>query len=163
MPKAYKSKRDQFGLTDKQRRFADAYIECHNITEAARQAGYSGKIAHAQGQKNMQVEAVSRYISARVAQYEVETSPEVRARIASGDEVNAFLSEVMRGEVRDAFGLDPSLNDRISAAKELRRVYDIQDKYRASQGATDDLSKSLEAFINGELAPDTDDPTGSQD
>ena len=84
---------------------------------------------------------------------------EVRKRIASGEEVNAFLSDVMRGNVRDAFGLDAGLSDRISAAKELRRIYDVIDRYKATVTDTDALSQSLDAFINGQLAnpvPDTD-------
>lgn len=35
----------------------------------------------------------------------------------------------MRGEIQDAFGLDPSLQDRMNAAKELaKRTVDIEAK-----------------------------------
>ena len=35
----------------------------------------------------------------------------------------------MRGEVKDQFGLDPSLSDRINAAKEIaRRTIDVELK-----------------------------------
>lgn len=47
-------------------------------------------------------------------------------RVATGDEVMKFFTSVMRGEIQDAFGLDPSLQDRMNAAKELaKRTVDI--------------------------------------
>ena len=33
-----------------------------------------------------------------------------------------FLTKVVRGEVTDQFGLDPSLKDRLSALKELKAI-----------------------------------------
>jgi len=152
------------GLNARQRAFADAYIaDPSSPGEAAKKAGYSEKTAHQQAEKLLKVVPVARYIADRMPAADEERAREARKRIATGDEVNAFLSDVMMGPVKDAFGLDPGLSDRISAAKELRRIYDVADCYRATQGAQDDLSKSLESFINGQLAPDTDDPTGSQD
>ncbi len=40
-------------LTEKQKRFADYYIELGNATEAARKAGYSSKTAKSIGQENL--------------------------------------------------------------------------------------------------------------
>lgn len=157
-------RKDKDGMTPRQRAFADAYIaDPSHPGEAARKAGYAEKCADVQAQKCLKLVSVSRYIAERMPAADEERAREARKRIATGDEVNAFLSDVMMGRVKDAFGLDPGLSDRISAAKELRRIYDVADRYRATQGAQDDLSKSLDSFINGELAPDTDDPTGSQD
>lgn len=151
------------GLNPRQRAFADAYIaDPSSPGEAARKAGYSPRTADVQAQNLLKAPCVSRYISERMPAADEERAREARQRIATGDEVNAFLSDVMMGRVKDAFGLDPGLSDRISAAKELRRIYDVADRYRATQGATDDLSKSLESFIAGELAPDTGDPTPAQ-
>jgi phage terminase small subunit len=49
--------------------------------------------------------------------------------IADSDEVMQFFTASMRGNVKDQFGLDPSLSDRISAAKELaKRTIDIEAK-----------------------------------
>ena len=40
-----------------------------------------------------------------------------------------FFTKVMKGEIKDAFGLDPSLQDRLNAAKELaKRTVDINGK-----------------------------------
>lgn len=40
---------------------------------------------------------------------------------ASLDRVKSFLTEVMEGKVKDQFGLDASLSDRIKAAEDIIR------------------------------------------
>lgn len=152
------------GLNPRQRAFADAYIADPSSPQAAAiKAGYAPAHANVQAQNLLSAPCVARYISERMPAADEERAREARKRIATGDEVNAFLSDVMMGRVKDAFGLDPGLSDRISAAKELRRIYDVADRYRATQGAQDDLSKSLESFIAGELAPDTEPQEPPQD
>ena len=49
------------------------------------------------------------------------------ARVASADEVLQFFSSVMRGEVKDQFGLDAALSDRLNAGKELMKRYAAAD------------------------------------
>lgn len=69
--------------------------------------------------KNVEVSA---YIAERV-------KPTEEKRIATGDEVMEFFTAVMRGEIKDAFDLPPSLADRKDAAKELaKRTVDISSK-----------------------------------
>ena len=111
-------------LTPKQKAFADAYIECGNASEAARRAGYSAKNADVTGPRMLGNVGISAYISERMR-------PTEEKRIASADEVLLFLSGVMRGEIRDQFGLDTSLSDRISAAKELQKRHDAAAKLDA--------------------------------
>jgi phage terminase small subunit len=103
-------------LTPKQKAFADAYIETGNQTEAARRAGYSEKSAKQVGTENMTKPAVAAYIKERMDALEAQ-------HVASADEVMRFFSSVMRGEVKDQFGLDPSLSDRLNAGKELMKRY----------------------------------------
>lgn len=103
-------------LTPKQKAFADAYIETGNQTEAARRAGYSEKCAKQVGTENMTKPAVAAYIKERMDALEAQ-------HVASADEVMRFFSSVMRGEVMDQFGLDPSLSDRLNAGKELMKRY----------------------------------------
>lgn len=150
---------DKDGMTPRQRAFADAYIEdpFHPV-ECMRKAGYTERSANTMSQKVLALPSVSRYIAARMPAADEERARKAKERIATGDEVTAFLSDVMRGQVKDAFGLDAGLSDRISAAKELRRIYDVIDKARASGTLTDDLSKSLVEFANGEwIDPDEED------
>lgn len=106
------------GLTPKQKAFADYYIETGNASESARRAGY--KQPQVQGAQNLEKPSIIAYIAER-------TKPKEDNRIASGDEVMEFLTAVMRGEVKDAFDLPPSLADRKDAAKELaKRTVDIE-------------------------------------
>lgn len=108
------------GLTPKQKAFADYYIETGNVVEAAIKAGYAESYAKSQAYKLLDNVGVSAYIAER-------TKPKEDNRIASGDEVMEFLTAVMRGEVKDAFDLPPSLADRKDAAKELaKRTVDIE-------------------------------------
>lgn len=103
-------------LTPKQKAFADAYIETGNQTEAARRAGYSERSAQQIASENLLKPVVNDYIQSRMAELEAQ-------RVASADEVMRFFSSVMRGEVKDQFGLDASLQDRLNAGKELMKRY----------------------------------------
>ena len=107
-------------LKPRQKAFADYYIECGNSTEAARKAGYSEKTSRSIGAENLTKPDISAYIAERMqAQNE--------ARVASADEVLQFFSSVMRGEVKDQFGLDAALSDRLNAGKELMKRYAAAD------------------------------------
>ena len=152
---------DKDGLTERQRAFADYYIaDPFHPVDAMRRAGYAEGTANTMSQKVLALPQVSRYIAERLPAVDAERAAKAKERIATGDEVTAFLSDVMRGNVKDAFGLDAGLSDRISAAKELRRIYDVIDKARASGTLTDDLSKSLVEFAAGEwIDPDEDEQT----
>ena len=107
-------------LTPKQKAFADYYIECGNATKAAKRAGYSAKTAARIGSENLQKLDISGYIARR-------TQAQNEARVASADEVLQFFSSVMRGEVKDQFGLDAALSDRLNAGKELMKRYAAAD------------------------------------
>lgn len=48
--------------------------------------------------------------------------------IADADEIMQYFTKVMRGEVRDQFGLDAPLSERTAAARELaKRIVDVVD------------------------------------
>lgn len=109
-------------LTPKQKAFADYYIECGNGAEAARRAGYSEKTADRIANENLRKPEVTAYIAERM-------KPTEEKRIATGDEVMEFFTQVMKGEIKDAFDLPPSLQDRLNAAKELaKRTVDVSGK-----------------------------------
>ena len=107
-------------LTQKQKAFADAYIETGNASEAARRAGYSENYAGRNAGKVRKNTKVSAYIAERMRSQD-------EANVASADEVLRFFSSVMRGEVKDQFGLDAALSDRLNAGKELMKRYAAAD------------------------------------
>ena len=100
------------GLTPKQKAFADYYIECGNATEAAIKAGYSKRTAKEIGYENLTKPHVYAYIAER--QKQIEDS-----RIADAAEVMQFFTRVLRGEEKDAFGLDISASDKMAAGREI--------------------------------------------
>lgn len=109
-------------LTPKQKAFADYYIECGNATEAAKRAGYKEKAAYATGAENLRKPQIIAYIEERQKQIE-------DGRIASAAEIMQYFTSVMRGEVKDQFGLDAPLAERTKAAVELaKRKVDMAQK-----------------------------------
>nr|DAS02671.1 MAG TPA: Terminase small subunit [Caudoviricetes sp.] len=106
-------------LTPKQKAFADEYLKCGNATEAAKKAGYKEKAAYATGAENLKKPQIIAYIEER--QKQIDDS-----RIADAAEVMQYFTSVMRGEIKDQFGLDAPLAERTKAAVELaKRKVDI--------------------------------------
>ena len=104
-------------LTLKQKAFADEFLKCGNATEAAKKAGYSEQSARQMGTENLSKPSISSYIQERQKQID-------DARIADIAEIQRFYSSVLRGEVKDQFGLDASLETRIAAGRELMKRFE---------------------------------------
>lgn len=101
-------------LTEKQKRFIDYYIETGNASKASEMAGYKGKNLNTIGAQNLA--KLSKFIKVKLGEKE-------STRIASQDEVLQYLTKVMRGEEKDQFGLDASLQDRTKCAELLGKRY----------------------------------------
>lgn len=109
-------------LSIKQSIFIDKYIELGNARQAGIQAGYSEKFVDQTIQKLLQQTYIAEEISYRMEQKQKKS-------IATGQQVMEFFTKVMNGEVKDQFGLDSTLSDRLKAANELaRRTIDIENK-----------------------------------
>lgn len=137
-------------LTPKQQAFADYYIECGNATEAAKRAGYSEKTARNIGCENLTKPDISAYIAERMAE-------EAKKRVADANEVIEFYTAVMRGQVKDQFGLDASLADRLKAGDSLMKRYAAGGSKQGSMKKEDDpLTKALkeeaERLDNGDFS-----------
>lgn len=114
-------------LTPKQKAFADYYIECGNATEAAKRAGYKDSSARQIGAENLTKPSISAYIAER--QKQIDDS-----RIASAAEVQRFYSAVLRGEIKDQFGLEASLDTRMAAGRELMKRHERAEGQKADTG-----------------------------
>ena len=101
-------------LTEMQKRFIDFYIETANATKACEMAGYKGKNLNRIGSENLS--KLDKFIKVKLEEKE-------NNRIASQDEVLQYLTKVMRGEEKDQFGLDASLQDRTKCAELLGKRY----------------------------------------
>lgn len=106
--------KDYNSLTERQKRFIDYYIETANATESAKRAGYSAKTAKNIGAENLA--KLNFFIQQKLEEKENQ-------RIASQEEVLQYLTKVMRGEEKDQFGLDASLQDRTKCAELLGKRY----------------------------------------
>lgn len=59
-----------------------------------------------------------------------ELEPET---VATAQEVMSYFTSVMRGEVKDQFGLEAPLSERTRAAQELaKRTIDIENRQRGN-------------------------------
>ena len=127
-------------LTPKQQAFADYYIETGNATEAARRAGY--KKPNVQGSQNLEKLSIKSYIEERMKVLDEK-------RIAKGEEVLQYLTKVMRGEEKDQFGLDASLQDRTKEAELLGKRYRLfVEKVEQDVNANINSTQKLDSILN---------------
>lgn len=106
-------------ITIKQQKFADIYIETGNATQSYIDAGYKAskrEVAEANARKLLANYSVQKYIEDRMQELQQNS-------IASQEEVLQYLTKVMRGEEKDQFGLDASLQDRTKCAELLGKRY----------------------------------------
>lgn len=101
-------------LTERQKRFIDYFIETGNATEACKLANYRGKNLNRIGSENLS--KLDKFIKWKMQSKNNE-------RIASQDEILEFLTRVIRGEEKDQFDLDASLQDRIKSVELLGKRY----------------------------------------
>ena len=112
----------KYGLTQRQLDFCIYFVECGVARQAAIKAGYSPKTAVNQGSTLLTKQGIKDKI------YDLRHDA-TRLKIATGTEVMDFFTRVMNGEVKDQFGLEASLADRLKAANELaKRTTDVDLK-----------------------------------
>lgn len=120
-------------LTEKQKRFADYYIETANATQSYIDAGYkatSRVVAEANARKLLGNYSVKKYIDNRLAEKDEE-------KIAKQDEILSYLTSIMRGEQTEEVlrgigkgaqtidDMEVSAKDRIKAAELLGKRYGL--------------------------------------
>ena len=124
-------------LTEKERIFADEYIKTTNATQSAIKAGYAENSASVTGSKMLRKPKVRQYIDTVMNERSENT-------IATADEVLEYLTKVMNGEEKDAFGLDASIADRTKAAELLgKRHMLFTDKVKLDAEIEIDISDRM--------------------
>lgn len=115
-------------MNERQRRFAEFYIETLNAYDSAIRAGYSERYAKAQSYKMLEIVGIKEYIEKRFDELEEE-------RIAKSDEVLKYLTSLMRGEEKeqtliglgqgeqDITEIEVSSRERLKAAELLGKRY----------------------------------------
>ena len=138
-----KEKEAKKHLNKRQIDFVQEYMKTNNITQSAIKAGYSPKTASTQGSRLLTNVRVQEYIEAINERLE-------SAKIADIQEVMEYLTSVMRGEQKDQFDMDVSIQDRTRAAGELARRLDVKARNLHIEGAVtiiDDIPE-IEEDIN---------------
>lgn len=130
-------------LTPKQKKFCEYYIQSGNATDAARKAGYSKNALRSIGQENLTKPDIKAYIAQLVDEQD-------KRRVADAKEVLEFYSAVMRGEVKDQFGLDASLTDRLKAGDALMKRY-AAGGTKKNETEDDPITRSLKEDISNGL------------
>lgn len=121
-------------LTALEQKFVTNYIRCGVAIQALKDTGiqldndtsYRNLAYRMLKQPNIKAE-INRVITE-------ELKPET---VATAEEVMTYFTSVMRGEVKDQFGLEAPLSERTRAAQELaKRTIDIQNR---KEGNADQL------------------------
>ena len=112
-------------LTIKQKAFADYYIELGNATEAAIKAGYNPKTARQRGSMNLTKVDIKSYIDEKMKEIESD-------RIAKAEEVLAFLSASLRGEVLEEVVSTESIEGMIKPVI-LKKQLSAKDRIKAAE------------------------------
>lgn len=115
-------------MNERQRRFAEYYIETLNAYESAIRAGYSERYAKAQSYKLLDNVGIKEHIEKRFNKLEEE-------RVAKSNEVLKYLTSLMRGEEteqaliglgggeQNITNIDVSARERLKAAELLGKRY----------------------------------------
>jgi PBSX family phage terminase large subunit len=144
------------GLTPKQKRFCDNYIKNGgNARRAAIDAGYSPKTAKNATKSLVENDGVSVYIAKKTALLEKKNGTD---DISLAD-IQAFRVRIMKGEEKDAFGLDAVLQDRMKAADSLEKTLRIKEEVEAKKKAAEEALLAKEYHLDLDNIPDVYHPT----
>ena len=112
-------------LNDRQRAFADYYIESLNAFESAIKAGYSENYAKSRSYELLENVGIKAYIDERMK--EIESN-----RIAKAEEVLAFLSASLRGEILEEVVSTETIDGMIKPVI-LKKQISIKDRLKAAE------------------------------
>ena len=137
-------------LTPKQKAFAEEYVKNGgNGTEAARKAGY--KSPRVQSAQNLTKPAVLNYIAELQATIDKANGRD----IATLADIQAFRARVMKGEEKDAFGMDAALTDRLKAANDLEKALKIKEAQEEQKRREEEARNAAEYHTDLDSIADT--------
>lgn len=109
-------------LSFREARFIDAYMALGDGAKAVEEAGFTVKNKARKARVLLHKDYIIDEINYRQEIY-------AASQIADRQEILAFYTSVMRGQVKDQFDLDATLKDRLDAGEKLaRRIIDVEDK-----------------------------------
>jgi phage terminase small subunit len=116
-------------LNERQKRFADYYIENPVLIDAYKNAGYAVKnpnVAYTSASKLLRIPKVKSYIDSRLKKQD-------DARIASAEEVLQYLTKVVRGELKEETVAVENVGDFKSKARIVEKQVTPKDRNKAAE------------------------------
>lgn len=114
------------GLTIKQKRFIDFYIQSANAAESARKAGYSAKSARYVGLELLAKPNIQAAIQSRLAELDSE-------RTADTKEILEYLTKVMRGNAEEEVVMNIGTGKGYSKAEKVKAQVGAKERIKAAE------------------------------
>lgn len=129
--------KDKPKLNERQKRFVEEYIQTGNISESAKRAGYSARIAAVVGSEVLRNPKVKAAIDSRLKELESE-------RVATTQEIQEYLTAVMRGELEEEVVVNVGVGKGYTRADKIKAQVGAKDRTKAAEL----LAKVRGMFIN---------------
>ena len=113
-------------MTERQKRFVDAYIKTGNASEAARLAGYSKKNVNVDGAKLLANPSISREIEKRLKELESERTADLK-------ETLEYMTSVMRGEKTEIVVVVVGTGKGFSKSEKVEVPTSTRDRLKAAE------------------------------
>lgn len=113
-------------LNDRQKAFADYYIESLNAFESAIKAGYSEKYAKSRSYELLENVGIKKYIDERMEQLKSK-------RIAKAEEVLEYLTKVIRNEEEEEVVVTVNVGDFQTEVQKVKKEISAKDKIKAAE------------------------------
>lgn len=138
-------------LTEKQKRFADYYIETGNATESAMRAGYSEKTARFIGAENLAKPNIKSYIDKRLEEI-------ADKRIMKAQEALELITSIGRGEMTEEVIVPtetgykkvtktPDIKERLKAIEAILKRYPTNRQEELKDKLLEEQIKKLQAEV----------------
>lgn len=138
MPRGHKVNRDrllpeEIPLTGNEQLFVKEFIKTNNAAQSWRNLGWAGDLSEKDLYSRSKYMLNKPNVQAEILRVLDEMHEQT---VASSTEVMSYFTSVMRGEIKDQFGLDAPLSERTRAAQELaKRTIDFENR-RAGESDT---------------------------
>jgi len=129
-------------LSAQEIKFVAAYIETGKTAEAVQAAGYKTTAPGPYGRKLLGKAKIKEEMRLQLGALRDEF-------VASNSEIMEFFTKAMRGEIKDQFGLDATLADRMKAAEALaKRRIDMENMLEKAK----DNEVKVKVFFGDEVS-----------
>lgn len=128
-------KGQEYKLSIREQKFVAYYLDCGDASEAVKKAKFNTTAPAAYARKLLAKPKIQKEVARQWDLF-------MNERIASAQEIMGFQTMVMRGLVKDQFGLEATLKDRLDASKELGKRQ-IDAKAVAQKGIDNQVTIKL--------------------